>query len=88
MREGSREGCASPSIRLGASMQEAVTVAYRTRESRPVSAGGADFSHHASLLVFQPRQTERGVAVRVYDDGHDDGARPSRWCYRMPRERA
>ncbi|MCY4054961.1 MAG: hypothetical protein OXF67_03660, partial [Cyanobacteria bacterium MAG CAR4_bin_6] len=65
----------------GASMQEAVTVAYRTRESRLVSA-------REGWITFQPGQTERGVAVRVYDDGHDDGARPSRWCYRMPRELA
>ena len=75
-------------IRLGAPMQEAVTVAYRTRESRSASAEGADFSHHASLLVFQPGETVKTVAAPTLEDGHDDGARSSRWCYRMPRERA
>ena len=69
------EGLMWFTIRLSAPSQHTVTVAYRTRESTPVSAqSNVDYLAGSWSLDFRAGETEKRVYVYIYDDSHDEDA--------------
>ena len=68
--EGSGASLMFP-VTLNRTADATVTVAYATEDG--TATAGADYEAAAGILTFTPGATVRTVAVRVYDDTHDEG---------------
>ena len=70
VHEGSGASLVFP-VTLNRAAVATVTVAYATEDG--TATAGADYEAAAGILTFTPGATARTVAVRVYDDTHDEG---------------